>query len=84
MQKVDPRRPEWRAILFAACTKEVVDTPELDPWIKLQECSCHSGASKTANPGDEYFHLAKAAGCTHEVNATARSIRRVRYCYNFS
>jgi len=31
MKKVDSRRPEWRAILFAACAKEIIDTPELDP-----------------------------------------------------
>jgi hypothetical protein len=31
MKKVDSRRPEWRAILFAACAKEIIDTPDLDP-----------------------------------------------------
>src|SRR5437667_4784774 len=61
MKKVDSRSPEWRAILLAASANEVVDTPNLDPRIKLLECSCQNAASETANPGDEYFHSAKTA-----------------------
>src|SRR6476660_9455428 len=65
MKEVESRRLEWHAILVAASAQKVVDTPELDPGIKLLDVSCQNASSKTANPGNEYFHSTKLAACTH-------------------
>ena len=68
---VDSRSLEWRAILLGACTKKVVDTPKLNPWIKLLECSRQNAARKTINPSDEYFHSAKTAKSSHHRRISA-------------